>query len=113
MINIRPKASTVIKGSDLGVGLCLPDGIYCFKITSCGVTGTRNTSITEQLECGLDEVVKKIASEEIGSDIGIELNSYLQAIKSAAKIGQPKKANRFHKLLTKKLNNLNCGCKCQ
>ena len=112
-LDINAGSSTVIKGPNLGVGECIPDGIYCFTIDSCGIKYTRNSAVTCQLECRLDELKVRLAKEEISLEKVNELQSYLDIIKSSAKNGQPKKAIEFHKVLNKKLDNLNCECNCK
>ena len=112
-INIKPRSNTVIKGEDLGVGKCIPDGIYCISIESCGIKYTRNASVTCQIECKIDELVKRLSKGEIDIERVTELRSDLEIIKSSIKIGQPKKAIDYHEILQTKLDNLNCECNCK
>lgn len=112
-VSINPKKTTILKGSDLKTSICIPDGIYCFKIASCGVTYSRTKAITCIADCQLTEAIAKAASGELNLDLVIELNNYLHATIAAANNGQSEKAAGFYKILKKELNKLNCDCSCQ
>ena len=112
-IEVKPQESTILKGEDLEVGECFPDGIYCFSTESCGVIYTRNKAITCLTECRIERLTEKLAKQEVRLDKYVEITNYLTIIKSSAESGQPKKAAELYKILQKELDNLDCECSCK
>jgi|31_taG_2_1085359.scaffolds.fasta_scaffold00372_7 hypothetical protein len=113
VVNIKPQGTTVFNGDNLETSECLPDGIYCFSIDSCGKVYTRFRAVTCLLECRFDRLTQKLAKKEVSIEKYIELSNYLEIMKASAKMDQSQKAADFYKILTKELDNLDCECNCK
>lgn len=90
-------------------GLCITDGVYCFKIDNCQDIITKSKAITCKLECRKDSLVIKASSDEDWENIK-EIESHISAIHSQANIGNFTEANKEYKFAKKLLDNLNCDC---
>lgn len=89
--------------------LCLPDGIYCFKIDNCQEILTKYRAFTCKLECRKDNLILKASSPEDWENVR-KIESYISAIHSHANVGNFNEANYNYKFAKKILDNLNCEC---
>jgi hypothetical protein len=107
----NPRTITKFDTADLNVGPCLPDGIYCFSVDSCGYKYSRTKAVVCQIECQLDNFIAKSLPEDI--DLINEISNLINSIKINADIGKQKAANKLFSIVTKKLSKLDCSCLCQ
>lgn len=115
-VNVTPRATTVIKASDLGISK-FKDGIYCFTIDGdntesggCGVTRTKTTGIFPNIECCLFAAYSKLDDDRY-EDVH-EVEMWLNSAKSSSELGMEKAALSEYKIAKRKLNKLNCDCNC-
>ena len=110
----NPKSITHYTGSMLETTTCLPDGIYCFKVDSCGYNYSRHKAVVCKLECKLDNYIAKVSREDDDEawEKITEISNLINSIKVNAEIGKHKVANDIYKIVTKKLDRLECSCGC-
>lgn len=110
-VMFKPKSSTIITSSELGSG-CLLDGVYCFTVSSCGYTYSRNRGITCSLECKLDTLTSKLDTSVVYSkalmDKILRLSLYIESFKINAEIGKINQATSIFKVLSKELEDVDC-----
>lgn len=90
-------------------GSCLPDGVYCFQVESCGVTYTRYKAYTCTAECKVSNVLAELDIDDDHSHL-TEITLHLEAIHNFAENGQNKSAEKEYKIVKKLLDRLNCDC---
>jgi hypothetical protein len=115
-INIKPQDSTIITAQDLGLGQCLQDGIYCFKVNECsncgntgGKTYSKQVAILAKTECQVDNLM---ATEKDFKSIS-DLKAKLDQIKAVSMLGKKEEAADLFKILSVELKRYNCNsCGC-
>lgn len=90
-------------------GLCLPDGVYCFTIDSCGKTYKSHKGVSCRLQCCLDQAVSQLTREEDWEVIS-EIRNWLNSFHSNADQGKMKHAQQSYRVAEKLLKQLNCPC---
>lgn len=111
LTEFRGESITKYTAEGFGIGKCFPDGIYCFKVESCGYNYTRHKAVTCTLYCQLDTLISKAATDEDWSVIE-ELSNLIISIKKAAEMDKHKQANELYSIASKKLSRLECSCPC-
>lgn len=110
-ISVKTFGATKITSNDLfgAEGLCISDGIYCFKIDNCQDILTKYKAITCKLECRKDNLVLKANSSEDWENVR-KVESLIYSIHANANNGNYREANSEYKFAKKILDNLNCDC---
>jgi hypothetical protein len=106
---VRPLTSTIILSSELSGSKCLQDGIYCFKVTSCGIPYSRVKAVVCSLKCKLNNLIAK------SDDTGLinEISNDIEGIKVSADMGLELQAKDLYSKVEKRLNKLDCSCICR
>jgi hypothetical protein len=111
LTEFRGESITKYTAEGFGIGKCFPDGIYCFKVETCGDSYTRHKAITCTLYCQLDTLISKADTDENWNVIN-EISNLIISIEKAAELGKHKQANDLYKIANKKLSRLECSCPC-
>jgi hypothetical protein len=90
-------------------GLCLPDGVYCFTLDSCGKQYQSHKGMACRLECCLDQAVSQITREE-SWEVVSEIRNWLESFYANADQGKLKHAQQSYRVAEKLLKTLNCPC---
>mgnify|MGYP001483834900 CR=1 FL=1 len=110
--SFRANSTTKIFAKDLGGGECLQDGIYCFKVESCGYYYSRNKAVVCTLMCKLDNYISKADKDEDWVNI-TKLSNLIDSIEINAEMGQELTAKELFKIVDKELNKHSCTCYCR
>ena len=111
-LNFNPKSVTKFTGEELKAKDCLPNGIYCFKVESCGHIMSRHKAVVCKLECKLDNLIAK-ASRSEDWDVIQEISNLILSVKINTEIGKHQLATELYKIADKKLTRLDCECPCK
>lgn len=111
LISVKTLGSTKITSEDLfdAEGLCISDGVYCFKIDNCQDILTKYKAVTCKLECRKDNLIIKASSSEDWENIR-KIESLIYSVHANANNGNYREANLEYKFAKKILDNLNCEC---
>jgi hypothetical protein len=107
-IDLLANSTTKISNVDIGYESCIPNGIYCFKTTSCGYSYTRIKAVTCSLECALNDFVAKSNNWETINKI----KDLILAVKTSAELGLEKQAQELYNVVKKEIDALSCKCSC-
>lgn len=111
-IEIKPNSTAKVFSSSLFGTECLPDGIYCFKTTSCGYSYSRNKAVVCTLRCKLDDFISKASSDSDWSEIN-RISNMIDLIEVEAEMGNEINANEIFKIVNKELDKHSCTCLCR
>ena len=89
---------------------CFLDGIYCFKVTSCGVEYIRSKAIFPYLECCVKQAWATLY-EQFEDQIR-EVEKHLKLAKINAEHNNVKLASKNLAVAKKLLENIKCDCNC-
>ena len=93
-----------------GMGdLCLPDGVYCFTLDSCGKKYQVHKGISCRLQCCIDQAISQTTSDRDWEKL-IEVRNYVDSFHSNADQGKLKHAQQAYVVAEKLLKQLNCPC---
>lgn len=107
ILSLLVTSTNKITKDDLGRIL---DGIYCFKVESCGKKYIRSVAIFPYIECCVKQAW---ASLDVSyADQIREIERYLKLTKINAELNNVKLANSNLKIAKKLLENLKCDCNC-
>lgn len=112
-LDVYTNRVNMITPSDIGINsLLLPDGIYCIKTTSCGVSYTKNVAITAKLECANKKLLLRAIETKKQSDYDLvnKLDMMIDSIKIYASKDMPIEAQKLYTYVKDELNRLNCIC---
>lgn len=87
---------------------CLPDDIYCFTTTSCGISMKVSRAYMCGLDCKIDVLTSKMKNVDDAKEVRY-LRDLSEAVKVNAKLGKHTAATENFTLLKNKLNHLTCG----
>lgn len=104
-----PKSSTKFSSQELFGTKCLPDGIYCFKVESCGQKYTRNKAVVCTLRCRLDNLIAKSEDWETIN----KLSNLIDSIEVNSEMGMELNAKELFKVVSKELDIHSCQCACR
>lgn len=110
-LNLDPSKRNYITSVELfgsSEPTCLPDDIYCFSTTSCGVPHQINRAFVCKTECKIEELTNKAKSRDEHSEISY-FRSLVHQVKVAARHGRPELAKELLGVVNKKLNHLTCA----
>lgn len=107
--SFKPLTATKFSSEELFGTKCLPDGIYCFKTTSCGYPYTRIKAVVCTLRCKLDNL---IAKSEDWQKI-TELSNLIDAIEVNTEMGMEVTAKELFKVVNRELDKYSCECTCR
>lgn len=88
--------------------VCIPDDVYCFSTTSCGVSYSINRVYLCSTLCKIEQLKSK-AKDKLDWEYIRELQNFVEQIKANSEFGKIDTAVSILKLLNKKLKNLKCG----
>lgn len=88
--------------------VCLPDDIYCFSTTSCGVDYQINRAFVCRTECKIDELTTKAKSRDDHDEV-IFFRNIVHSVKTSARQGRPELAKELLEVVNKKLQHLLCS----
>jgi hypothetical protein len=106
-INIKTGQLNRLTEKEIGT---LKDGIYCFKVTSCGQDYTRSKAIFPKLECCISQLWATLDSNKY--DQINEIESHLKLVEINAELNNIQLAQSELKITKKLLENLKCDCDC-
>jgi len=87
---------------------CVRDGIYTFRVESCGTIFERRVGIFPEMECCL--LKAKVQGFDI--DSLIEISYMIDELKIQIELGSTLSAKDTLEILNKKLRNIKCDCGC-
>ena len=109
-INIRINGITIIRYCDLpSDNGCGNDGIYTFKLESCGDIFYRTEAILIHIMCSYSKLLIKYKPEDY-RDIVYPIFREIELIKANAIMGLDTKAQEHYKIVKKMFEHLNCKC---
>jgi hypothetical protein len=86
------------------------DGIYCFKVESCGVEYKRSIALFPWIECCVKQAWATL--DQSYADQIREIERQLKLSKINSELNNVKFANSNLKIAKKLLENLKCDCNC-
>lgn len=94
-----------------GEVLQLIDGIYCFKVESCGTIYKRYIGVACKLQCKLNTLISKadIKTKKDFENIS-NIKFLLEGFYINARLEKSETAIKFYKLAEKELNCYKCNC---
>ena len=120
VVNLTPPASSKSIAITIKVGQLnrlssseigpLKDGVYCFKVESCGKKYTRSIAIFPKLECCIKQLWATLDSSRY-DDI-IEIQNHLKLVSINTELSNIQTANRELNITKKLLENIKCDCDC-
>ena len=90
---------------------CIPDGLICFKTSSCGMEQTINRAYLCNTQCQIDTIRSRGRREEDFKE-SAEFQEMLDAIQINVSRGKVKQAEDLLTLLRKRMEKYNCDCGC-
>lgn len=90
-------------------GMYLPEGIYCFEVTSCGRKYTRSAANICRLECKWDHMVIQMKDQEDLAKVNM-IRFHLDQVLFNAKDNKVNKAMDFFKIAQRELECIKCNC---
>lgn len=111
VLTINPSKSNVITSVDLfgdASPRCLPDGLYCFELVSCGLPYKITKPYLCNTQCKIDTVFARI-NGQADRNHAEELQRLVDGLHSATETGQTKLAEDLLTLLNRHLNNERCS----
>lgn len=99
--------STRITREELGFRIM--DGVYCIKVTNCGVDYLKRVAIFPELECCITRA--KVLLPEKKQEIR-EIEDLLDSVKYSIEIKDIKVAQSSLEIVKKMVRNLKCDCDC-
>lgn len=102
-------STTKIYSKDLTGSECLPDGIYCFSVFSCGYGYERVKAVVCTLRCKLDDLISK--SNDYNEITRLE--NLITSIEVSAEMGLEQQAKELFKMADKELSKHSCTCYCK
>lgn len=115
-INIKPQDSTIITSKDLGLGNCIPDGIYCLEAYTCKSCKdnswgerklTKQVVVIPQTKC---KVANLVATED--ESLALKFFSKIKSLENVASVGQLTRAQDIYSDLQNELDNYSCKSCC-
>lgn len=103
-----------ITSKDLGFNrsedkLYLPDGIYCFKVTNCGVVYQRTKAITCTLDCKIQFLASNAETDKDYEFIE-RSKSLINSVHAKAELGKLNQAQALYRMAVKQLDCVDCKC---
>lgn len=83
---------------------CVMDGLYCFKVTSCGKEYTKYKALFPKLQCKLDNAILQ------ESKYAIEAAYQLNLVSVHAEIGDYEGAKSALRIAESLLSHIDCKC---
>jgi hypothetical protein len=90
-------------------GFKILDGVYCFKVTSCGVSYLKRTGLFPNLECCISRA--KILLPEKRQEI-TKAEQLLESVKTSIELSDIKTAQAMLQIVKRMVDNLKCDCDC-
>lgn len=108
--DIRINGTTKINYCDLPTNsICGPDGIYTFKIESCGEIFTRCEAIIQHVICSYSKLLISSSLEEYQTKV-FPVFKEIEYIKASARICDVETTQAHYNILKDMLTQLNCKC---
>lgn len=89
---------------------CGIDGVYTFRVDSCGQILERSEAILPSLQCAYTNLLLKYDENEKNTEDLMKVFIELEYIKSSARLGLLDQASQHFEILTKTIKHLDCGC---
>lgn len=120
LVNVIPPASSKTYPVAIKVGQVnrltetqfgtLKDGIYCFKVETCGVPYTRSVALFPKLQCCIKQLWA--TSDKSKHDDIREIEYHLNQVSINAELNNIQLADSELKITKKLLENIKCDCDC-
>lgn len=105
-IQLVPFSSITVSKEDVSI----KDGVYTFKVESCGVTYLKHKLVLPRFRCCLDQAWAQL-SDKFHTEL-LEIETYITGTDISVEFNQLDQAFSFFKIAEKLLNNLKCDCNC-
>ena len=109
-INVGVGKTTPISCNSLFGTDCGIDGIYTFRVESCGQVLERTEAIVPSLQCAYTKILLKPNKTKKDKQDLLDIWFELEFIKSASRAGMTSQASEHFKTLTTIIKQLNCTC---
>jgi hypothetical protein len=109
-IKVGVGKSTSISYEALSDTDCGIDGIYTFRVESCGQTLERTEAVIPSLHCAYTKLLLRPNKTKKDEEDLIKIFIELDYLKSAARAGMTSQASEHFKILTTIIKQLGCSC---
>lgn len=105
-LQLEPARSVTITKDDIA----MKDGVYTFKVESCGVVYLKHKLVIPKMRCCLDQAWVQM-SDKYHAEL-LEIEKYIKGTDVSVEFNQMNQALTFFKIASKLLDNLKCDCNC-
>lgn len=109
-VEVNSTGVNILTSEDLGGGdgNCIPEGVYCFTVETCGNKATRYTGVTADLECRIACMI----SRDVDPILIAKLQTQIKSIHYSLGLDMTIEANKIYKVVKREIDLIECDCSC-